>query len=616
MNDTMLSKEVLGTIIADQLTGIENFKYSVPRTAFEKAVTYSGTSALFVMGIRRCGKSTMLKQLIKEKFQGEFYYCNFDDERLIGFKVEDFQTLMEVFSEKLGQKKNAFFDEIQNITGWELFVTRLIENGYRVFITGSNANLLSKKLATHMTGRHVELELYPFSFTEFLVAQKTEIQKQGFYSTEEKATLSKKFKEYMTKGGMPEAIVSSNEEILTQVLSDIIQKDIVARHNIRKISELRAVLNFLIANAGNPITYTSIKNNFKEIKTVNTVQKYMEYAEETYLIFTVKRFEKKAKQFDKNDKKIYCGDNGIITKNTPVTLERNAGLLENSVALHLKRLGKEFYYYKGKTDREVDFIIPKESQAIQVCYELNEKNNKREIDGLREAMRELKTPNGLILTMDQEQEIKHEEGTITVKPAWQWMMEKISHPEFEEIEQLKGDIERAIQKPNARSLETIIATVYDKSLQKDLFQNKSFRETIFKILEAKQLFTPSLANRLLQLLFVQLNKVKEIKEDLAKHKEALLYWVKPKGLNYYAKAMGLRLMVIAGDIDGFKQLILDGDSKEISEMHHALNLAEIKNRISKEDIIALRKWVSEEMEKPHDDMYVQRFHDLYSQLNR
>src|SRR3989344_5829617 len=367
----MISKSTLGTVAKDQLKEFFNTKDLVSRNLFKKAFSYGGASAFVVKGVRRCGKSTLLMQVIGEKFPGNFLYFNFDDERIAEFKAEDFQPLMEVLIEMSGEKKNVFFDEIQNIRGWELFINRLLRQEYHVFITGSNSNLLSKELGTHMTGRHVDMELYPFSFREFLGANGIKLPAKNFFSTEEKANLSKKFKEYMSKGGMPEAVVFDNEGILTQILNDIIQKDIVTRYNTRKPAELKAVLKFLIANAANPITFRAMLNNF-QIKSANTVQKYIEYAEETYLVFTVKKFEKKMKRFDKNPRKIYCIDNGIVTKNPPSTADRDSGLLENVVAVHLKRMGKEFYYYKGKTGKEADFVVPGEKQAIQVSYELNE----------------------------------------------------------------------------------------------------------------------------------------------------------------------------------------------------------------------------------------------------
>lgn len=418
----MISKSVLGTIIKDQLQEFQNLKDTVPRTVYPKIASHQGASAVVVKGVRRCGKSTLLKQLMTSQHSNDFWYFNFDDERLTGFTTDDFQSLLETMLEIFGKKKYQCFDEIQNITGWELFINRMLRQGYNVFITGSNAHLLSRELGTHLTGRHVDIELYPFSFIEYLKSQHISISSKGMYSSEEKALLLKHFKQYLLKGGLPEAIVFGNESMLTQVVNDILQRDIVSRYNVRKPSELKTVIKFLIANASNMITYRSIRNNFS-IKSSNTIQKYIEYAEETYLIFTIRRYDKKLKQFDKNPKKIYCVDNGIITKTTPAIHERKGALLENLVAVHLRRLGKEFYYYRGRSDAECDFIIPHEKHAIQVCYQLRDDNKERELKGLFEALDMLSVNDGLLLTLDQEDTIIRKNKKITIQPVWQWLIE-------------------------------------------------------------------------------------------------------------------------------------------------------------------------------------------------
>ena len=418
----MISKSILGTIIKDQLKEFEGLKDTVPRTVFSKMISYQGSSAVVIKGVRRCGKSTLLKQLITSRHPKDFWYFNFDDERLTWFASEDFQSLIETMLELFGKKKYLCLDEIQNIHGWELFINRMLRQGYQVFITGSNAHLLSRELGTHLTGRHIDIELHPFSFLEYLNAHNIKISAKGIYSTEEKALLSKHFKKYLVQGGMPEAIVFSNEAILTQVVNDILQRDIVNRYNIRKPLELKTVLKFLITNTANPITYRSIRNNFK-IQSANTIQKYIEYAEETYLIFTVRRYEKKIKKFDKNPKKIYCVDNGIITKTSPIMHELQGALLENLVALHLKRLGKEFYYYKGRNDAECDFIVPSEKQVLQVCYQLRDDNKEREIKGLLEALDLLSAKKGYMLTLDQEDQIVRKNKNIIIQPVWQWLLE-------------------------------------------------------------------------------------------------------------------------------------------------------------------------------------------------
>ena len=418
----MISKSALGTIVSDQSKNFIDLKNIVPRAILKDLLKFNGGSALVVKGVRRCGKSTILKQLMLEKYNKRFLYFNFDDERIITFNSNDFQILMEVLIGINGDFKTVLFDEIQNIKGWEFFINRIIQEGYKVFITGSNANLLSKELGTYMTGRHSDMDIYPFSFVEFLKARKAKIINQKFYSTAEKSEILNLFNDYLITGGMPEAVVLKNELVLNSIVTDIVQNDIVNRYNVRHSTELKQVISFLIANASNPITYRSILKNF-EIKSTDTIQKYINYAEDTYLLFTVRKFERKIKKLDKNPKKIYCIDNGIMKRWVSDLNENNGALLENAIAIHLKRLGKEIYYYKSKSGAETDFIIPKEKMAIQVCYEITDKNKDREIQGLLLALDELNATTGIILTHDQEEEINIKKYKILIIPTWKWFIE-------------------------------------------------------------------------------------------------------------------------------------------------------------------------------------------------
>ncbi len=418
----MISKSILRSVVEDQLKEISGSGNAIPRTIFPEVLSYSGSSAFVIKGVRRCGKSTLLMQLMRTKFKDNFLYLNFDDELLTGLTAEDLRSVMEILIGIFGDKKKVFFDEIQNIKGWELFVNRLMRQGYSVFITGSNADLLSKELGTHMTGRHADIELYPFSFIEFISVKNPGVLKQGIYSTSQIAILSGLFKDYLLKGGMPETVVLSNERMLTEVVDDIVRKDILTRYGIRKPMELKSVIRFLIANSSNMITYRSVAGNFG-IKSSVTIEKYMSYAAETYLLFEVRRFEHKLKLIDKNQRKVYCIDNGILVKNSPSILEHKGAILENIIAVHLKRLGKEFYYYRNERGHEADFVIPSDSTVIQVCYELNSSNTEREINGLLAAEEEIKAKHAFILTLEQEQELRHAKRSIEAKPAWKWLIE-------------------------------------------------------------------------------------------------------------------------------------------------------------------------------------------------
>lgn len=416
----MLLKSLMKLVILDQLEAINNKEDLVIRDTYSNLVQYKGSSALVLKGLRRTGKSTLLKQLIISKFSDSFYYFNFDDDRVFGFTVDDFQNLIETFIELFGRRKNVFFDEIQNVRGWELFINRMLREGYRVFITGSNSNLLSQEFGTHLTGRHIDLELYPFSFQEYLRAKDLQKIVEGDYNTSARATLSAEFNKYFLTGGMPEVVLSGEAAILTHLINDVIQKDIVTRYSVRKPAEIKKILRFILANVSNETTYRGL-TIATDSKSENTVKKYIQYLEETYIIFEVSRYDKKLRRRDKNPKKFYCIDNGIIINNVPTFIENKGGLLENMVAINLKRMQKEFYFFRDKDQSEADFVIPSERQIIQVCYELNEQNRKREIKGLVRARREINAEKFLIITLNQEESIKLDELTIDVEPIWLWL---------------------------------------------------------------------------------------------------------------------------------------------------------------------------------------------------
>ncbi len=418
----MLLKSLMRTIISDQLIEIKHQDHIISRDVYSMALTYEGNSALVIKGVRRVGKSTLLKQIINTRFPASFFYFNFDDERVYGFGVEDFQVLIETFIELFGESKNVFFDEIQNVRGWELFINRLLREGYKVFITGSNSNLLSQELGTHLTGRHTDLELYPFSFAEYIRSRELRVSEKGVYTSNEKGILLREFKRYYSTGGMPETIVSGNDSAILQLTNDIIQKDIMTRYMVRKPLEIRNILRFLLGSVSSETTYRALARSLG-VKSEKTVGKYIDHLKETYLILEVGRYDRKLKNVNRNPRKFYCVDNGIILKNVPSFIENRGGMLENIVAVQLKRTGKEFYYYRHKSDTEVDFILPEDRVMIQVCYELNERNKEREVRGFAKAANEIKATKLLILTMEQEQSITSGGLNIEVKPVWQWILE-------------------------------------------------------------------------------------------------------------------------------------------------------------------------------------------------
>ncbi|MBU1850453.1 MAG: ATP-binding protein [Nanoarchaeota archaeon] len=372
-----------------------------------------------IIGPRRAGKSFFAMHELKK-----FGYANFDDEILV--EVEDYNDIVETVKELYDNPEVLFLDEIQNLPKWELFVNRLQRQGYNLIVTGSNSNLLSKELATHLTGRHSTTIVFPFSFKEYL----------SFFN-EELTESEKKSKliSYLKNGGYPEPLVKDldYQNYLTTLFDSILFKDIIKRHSIKYPKGLEELSRFLISNFANLTSYNKLKD-LLGINSVHTIKKYVSYLEEAFLVFELKRFSFKVKEQEKSNKKIYIIDNGLITAKS-FEFSNNVGkLYENAVAieLHKKELKKEIEIYYYSKNYEVDFVVKKGrkiDQLIQVCYDANdERTKKREIRGLLHASKELKCENLIIITENQEKTEKSEwfglKGTIKFIPLWKYLLMK------------------------------------------------------------------------------------------------------------------------------------------------------------------------------------------------
>jgi predicted AAA+ superfamily ATPase len=410
-------------LILEQKKDFETKEEFVPRTLLQDIKQYLPIPhAVIISGLRRSGKSTLLKEIYNTYYQNEtIYYFNFEDERLLQFSVDDFNLLYETFIELLGPSTIFFFDEIQVIPQWEAFVRRMYNKGCKFFITGSNSSMLSKEMGTKLTGRSITIALYPFSFKECLLLM--DIQpKTSIHLTDERARLKKEFNLFLEKGGLPEYRKYNNEQMLKDLYDNILYRDVITRYNVSDEKTLKELAFYLFSNYGKEISFNQLKNLFK-VGSANTIKNYIDHLENAYLIFTVSKYDPSVKKQMYSKKKVYVIDTGLINL-ISFQFSKNMGrILENIVFLELKRRDEEVYYYKNK--HECDFVIRNNgniTQALQVTQEINDTNKEREIKGLLEALKTFTLNKGMILTYDQEEEIIIEKKTIIIKPIWKWLL--------------------------------------------------------------------------------------------------------------------------------------------------------------------------------------------------
>jgi predicted AAA+ superfamily ATPase len=285
----------------------------------------------------------------------------------------------------------------------------MLDKGNYFVISGSNASLLSRELGTRLTGRHLNYELFPFSFSEFL---KLKNKKPHIES----------FQEYFIKGGFPQYLKSGRSESLQDLFNDIISRDISIRHKIRNLKSLKEMAVYLITNVGKEFSYNSLKKTFS-LGSVNSVISFVSFFEDSYMLFTVPKFDYSIRKQIINPKKVYSIDNGFSVVNSGSFSEDKGKMLENMAFLNLRKKYKEIFYFQE--NGECDFVIKegtKITQAMQVCYNLTEQNKERELNGLFEALDKFKLKQGLILTYNQDDEFKIEDKIIKVIPVWRWLL--------------------------------------------------------------------------------------------------------------------------------------------------------------------------------------------------
>jgi len=380
-------------------------------TGLKREISWSTKSllshALIISGVRRCGKSTLLMQMMQELDRASILFLNFESPQLYEFSLSDFIRLDHLIAQK--GATILFLDELQLVEGWEMYVRQKIDEGFRVVITGSNASLLSKELGTRLTGRHITQELFPFSYREFLHFQSLSA------SSETLAT-------YMQTGGFPEYLKTGDDEQLATLFEDVLVRDIVARYGIKDIKSLHRLASYLLSNIGNRITATKLKQPMS-IGATSTILSWFSHLELSYLVSFLPQFSHSTKAQLINPRKVYAIDLGlvhVISNNMSEDLGRK---LENLVFLHLRKKYTELYYFDEKG--ECDFVAMKNgkvAELVQVCYELTADNLKRELNGLTRAMQFFGIKKACIVTFSNTDSIQEKSLHIDVVPAYKYLM--------------------------------------------------------------------------------------------------------------------------------------------------------------------------------------------------
>ena len=404
----MILRETLLGIVNSQKEQLTSMDTGVVRDELSSIDT-TLPFAIMISGIRRCGKSTLLRQVMKSA--QNFAYFNFEDPRIAGMESGDLLKLDSVLTEAYGKFDVYLLDEIQNIEGWETFVRSMLDRQKHFVITGSYASLLSRELGTKLTGRHLRHELFPFSYGEFL----------KFTSS---AAGPDSFGEYTRLGGFPEYIRYGRNEILQELLNNILARDIVVRQKLRNSQIVKEMALYLLSNTGVEFSYNKLAKMFN-LGSTNSAIGYVSYLEDSYLLFTVSKFDYSVKKQAISPKKVYSIDSGLYRANSTSFTPNRGRILENQVFLDMRRHGLQVYYYKGK--RECDFVVREGNsivRAIQVCYDLDDDNRNREFKGLIEAMETFGLQEGLLLTGNQDDEIEFSGKKIAIRPVWRWSIEQ------------------------------------------------------------------------------------------------------------------------------------------------------------------------------------------------
>lgn len=422
-----MDKQILKQILRENQQEVERYVV-MPRN-----IQLDGFPCRVLVGVRRSGKSYMLyhriQQLLAEGHKwDEMLYLNFEDERLGNFTANDFNLLLECHQEMYGKRPMLFLDEIQNIDGWHKFSRRMADSKYTIYITGSNAKMLSGEINTTLGGRFLTTEVYPYSFREYLSVHEVPAGELDLLPTEGRARVVRCFNDYLNFGGLPAAaLLPTKRDYLSSVYQKIYMGDIIARNKITNVAGIRVLVRKLAESVCRPISYNRINNLLSSVGgklSLATTIKYVDYCEDAWLLLRLRNYATSLADRESNSK-YYFIDSGILNL---FLINKEAMLLENLVALQLFRSygydseNERVFFYNDKY--EVDFYIPEDELAIQVSYSLHdEETRKREVEALQKLPKRLSCKRRIIVTFDEEETITDSFGTIEVIPAWKWLLE-------------------------------------------------------------------------------------------------------------------------------------------------------------------------------------------------
>lgn len=396
----------------------------------KRDVCFEPNGCYVLVGVRHAGKSYLLYQRILELLDAghnwdEIICVDFDDERLMEFEASDFNTLLEIHYEQSDKKPFLFLDEAQRIKGWELFARRMADQKTITYITGSNAKALSTEIATTLGGRYFIEDVYPYSFAEFLRAQKVVLSKDWAYSTKERSTVIRLYSEYTQYGGLPEMVEFINKRArLSSLFQKIYLGDICARHKVQNAHALNIMIKKLAESVKQPISFNRLNSIVSSTgckSSLPTIIDYIDYAIESWLILPAQNYIAKLAQKESN-KKYYFVDSGLLNL---FLLHQETALLENQVAVQLCRLyGKENLCFANNGDSEIDFIVENQKLAIQVAYSLDDTQTKeRELKPLSKFQQAHPDWLCLIITDDIEGDYTYNNITLHALPGWKWLLE-------------------------------------------------------------------------------------------------------------------------------------------------------------------------------------------------